>query len=105
MPIDKLIDELLRLQARYPALIWRLRQEEGIAIEFYLEEMALDCTNALKKAGLPADHLTDRPRQVWLPETMQLMEHQDHLLTALEIFLEKHNNPIFYRSIKNESDL
>jgi hypothetical protein len=105
MSFDKLIDELLRLQARYPALIWRLRQAEGIAIEFYLEELALDCTNALKKAGLPADHLADRPRQVWLLETAQLVKHQDRFLAELEIFLEKHNNLIFLQEYKNESDL
>ena len=41
MQIDWLIDDLLRLQTRYPSLIWRLRQNDGIEIEFYLVELAI----------------------------------------------------------------
>jgi len=91
MQIDRLIDDLLRLQTRYPSLIWRLRQNDGVEIEFYLEELALDCANILQSSGVSADHLSSQPRVVHLSNAHTLSADVQNLLIAtIENFLKNH---------------
>ena len=92
--IDILIDDLLRLQSRYPALIWRLQQGADIAIEFYLEELAIDCVNVLNRAGIPARHLASHPRLALLSKISSHRSSDTCLLSTLQTFLENHSIPL-----------
>ena len=95
MQIDRLIDDLLRLQTRYPSLIWRLRQNDGVEIEFYLEELALDCANILRMEGITADHLSTQPRVVCLSGAHTFSNQiRNQLIASIESFLKIHLQPV-----------
>ena len=87
MLIDHFVDDLLRLQTRHASLIWRLWEEDGVNIEFFLEELALDCSAWLQKAGVAAEYGASAARVVHL--TSQAIEtDQQGVLNALCAFLE-----------------
>ena len=89
MPLDHFIDDLLRLQARYASLIWRLWEDDGIYIEFFLEELALDCALSLQRAGIPARHLAALPRVVHLPAGLVNTASLPGLVGAIHTFLKE----------------
>ncbi len=104
MQFDKLIDDLLCLQTRYPELIWRLRDKAGeIEIEFFLEELALDCTAELQKftsadtnpaeCEFAAVSSPERPRVVCLVFPAGLSSKTRGTVTEiLKSFLEEHHS-------------
>jgi hypothetical protein len=95
MHIDRFIDNMLQLQTRYPSLIWRLRHNNGVEVEFYLEEMALDCAKALQGLGFSAYHLHSQPRAVHLvQEDIVSPEMQSRLLDSIMQFLQSHPKPV-----------
>ncbi len=105
MQSDQLIDDLLRLQTRYPELLWRLRAAPGgIDIEFFLEELAMDCAVELQKApittakpsdkGVTAVYSPERARVVCLGFSPSLLaETHKGIIETLEIFLQRHHSP------------
>jgi hypothetical protein len=104
---DQFIDELLRLQGHYAGLIWRLKQDgDCIDIEFFLEEMALDCRTALVQAGIPISN-SQHARRVSLQPAVLVQNGQALLANqVLDRFLNKnairkpHTCPVF----KKEND-
>jgi hypothetical protein len=92
---DYLIDDLLRLQSRYATLIWRLKEHEGVEIEFFLEELAIDCAAALRQADISIQHLPDRPRAVHLPSHLLNTIPPAKIIQALDLFLQAHRSTYF----------
>lgn len=90
---DRFIDDLIRLRNRYPGLVWRLWEEDGIRLEFFLEELAMDCSACLQRASIPARHCSDQPRVVHIPAANGLADFEA-ILHTLRVFLEKHSNPM-----------
>lgn len=90
-----LIGALTQLQARYPAFIRRLSLGElSIDIGFYVEDMAMECAQALLDKGITVVHRLDRPRTISLqiPSlTVQKQAQQAH--QTLEGFFKQHSKP------------
>ena len=88
-----LIGALTQLQARYPAFIRRLSLGElSIDIGFYVEDMAMECAQALLDKGITVVHRLDRPRTISLQVpslTVQKQAQQAH--QTLEGFFRFHS--------------
>jgi len=100
-----LIGALTQLQARYPAFIRRLSLGElSIDIGFYVEDMAMECAQALLDKGITVVHRLDRPRTIILqiPSlTVQKQAQQAH--QTLEGFFKLHSKPGFIGSREQEN--
>ena len=85
-----LIGALTQFHARYPQIIRRLSPGDlSIEIDFYVEEMAIYCAQALLDVGITAIHRLDHPRTVSLQLPSLLA--QDQVLLAqqtLKAFFE-----------------
>ena len=86
MLLDHFIDDLVCLRNRYPGLIWRLWEEQGVCVEFFLEELAFDCAAALVKSGTEAIHVAHTPRVVRIPMP-EYPQKSRQVLGALSVFL------------------
>lgn len=87
MLLDHFIDGLLCLQNRFPGLIWRLWEEEGVCIEFFLEELALDCAAAVGQGGAHAVHPHPTARALRIPAG-EIRQKGPAILLLLTAFLE-----------------
>ena len=95
--LAKFLDELLRLEARYPTLVRRLQYTElFVDIEFYLEEMAMECAQAFLDAEITCIHRMDRPNiaSIQLPSLI-VQNLADKAIRVLDSFLSvrMYNNP------------
>lgn len=88
---DHIVDDLLRLQSRFATLLWRLKEQDGIEVEFFLEELAIDCAACLRRAGIAAQHLPERPRVLRLPPGSACDTERARTIAALTDFLQAHN--------------
>ncbi len=86
MLLDHFIDDLLCLQNRFPGLIWRLWEEQGVCIEFFLEELAFDCAANLVMSGTEVVYLAQSPRVVRIPFP-ELPQKSRQVMSALTAFL------------------
>ena len=100
-----LIGALTQLQARYPAFIRRLSLGElSIDIGFYVEDMAMECAQALLDKGITVVHRLDRPRTISLqiPSIMvQKQAQQAH--QTLEGFFKQFSKPGSVSSHRQEN--
>jgi hypothetical protein len=87
MLLDYFIDDLIRLQTRHASLVWRLWENDGVNIEFFLEELALDCVEFLQKAGITAVYRAGAARVVHLP-AQSILQDPPAVLQNLKRFLE-----------------
>ncbi len=90
-----LIGALTQLQARYPAFIRRLSLGElSIDIGFYIEDMAMECAQALLDQGITVVHRLDRPRTISLQiPSLTVQKQALQAQQTLDLFFKRHSNP------------
>lgn len=90
-----LIGALTQLQARYPAFIRRLSLGElSIDIGFYVEDMAMECAQALLDKGITVVHRLDRPRTISLQiPSLTVQKQAQQAQQTLEGFFKQFSKP------------
>ncbi len=87
---DWLWETLTQLQTRYPTII---RQVEGtdlsVDIVFYIEDLAMECVQALLDAGITAIHRLDRPRVISLQiPSLEVQDKAEEAVKVIEAYLK-----------------
>ena len=100
-----LIGALTQLQARYPAFIRRLSLGElSIDIGFYIEDMAMDCAQALLDQGITVVHRLDRPRTISLQiPSLTVQKQALQAQQTLDLFFKRHSNPGYQSPHRQEN--
>ena len=88
-----LIEALVRFEVKYPGLIRRLRENElMIDIDLYLEELAMECAQALLDSGITAIHRLDQPCTISIQLPSLFIQNKTHqAIQVLEEFLKAHS--------------
>lgn len=88
---------LTRLVARYPTLIRHLsRMDLTVDITFYIEELAMECTQSLLDAGITTVHRLDRPRVISVQLPSLLAQHKTkEAIQTLDTFLRVSSPGVF----------
>lgn len=83
-------EALAHLQTRYPSLI---RHVEGgdltVDVIFYIEDMAMECVQALLDAGITAIHRLDRPRVISLQiPSLEVQDKAEEAVKVIDAYLQ-----------------
>lgn len=90
------LNAILHLKAEFPAFLRTYRQvsdpAEQIELEFFQEEVAMDCAEHLSGSGISCSYSLDKAKILTFPlGSMQEEDHFTSFVTALEKYFQALN--------------